>query len=103
MVTRTATRPIEKTNTLTAGCTHHWVIEPAQGPLSGGVCKKCGAHKEFHNSLSDLWPSEEESAKKTAILDDEEPEAKSEGVDEEEEVMAGAARNKAPAKKRKER
>jgi len=34
-------------------CRHHWVIEGARGPTSRGVCKLCGAEKEFHNS----WPS----------------------------------------------
>lgn len=31
---------------------HYWVIEAARGPISRGVCKFCGAVKEFHNS----WP-----------------------------------------------
>lgn len=31
-------------------CTHYWLIESADGPISQGVCKFCGARKEFHNS-----------------------------------------------------
>ena len=34
---------------LTAQCIHHWVIEPPTGPVSKGVCKKCGEEKEFDN------------------------------------------------------
>ena len=30
-------------------CVHHWVIEPPTSPLSKGICKICGAEKEFYN------------------------------------------------------
>lgn len=30
-------------------CVHHWVIDPPEGPVSRGVCKKCGAVQEFPN------------------------------------------------------
>jgi len=29
----------------------HWVIEPPNGKLSTGKCKKCGKEKEFENSF----------------------------------------------------
>ena len=35
-------------------CRHHWKIESAVGPTSKGVCKFCGAEREFVNSLADL-------------------------------------------------
>ena len=31
-------------------CARHWVIEPARGARSAGVCKLCGAAKAFANS-----------------------------------------------------
>jgi len=34
-------------------CCHHWIIESAAGPVSQGVCKFCGAQKEFKNYLLD--------------------------------------------------
>jgi hypothetical protein len=34
-------------------CRHHWIIEAPQGATSWGVCKVCGAKKEFPNSASD--------------------------------------------------
>ncbi len=34
------------------GCKHHWVIEPADGITSIGVCKVCKARMEFYNSLT---------------------------------------------------
>ena len=28
-------------------CAHHWLIESPAGPTSTGVCKHCGAVREF--------------------------------------------------------
>jgi len=39
-------------------CRHYWVIEGARGPISRGVCKFCGAEREFYNSWSDLTHAE---------------------------------------------
>ena len=37
-------------------CRHYWIIEAAEGPTSKGVCKYCGAEKEFQNSWAEsLW------------------------------------------------
>ena len=37
-------------------CTHHWVIDAADGHLSSGVCKLCHAAREFENSLeAPIW------------------------------------------------
>lgn len=35
-------------------CHHYWVIESPNGPTSKGVCKFCGAKKEFLNSMPDF-------------------------------------------------
>jgi hypothetical protein len=32
-------------------CNHHWVIDSPEGPVSTGICKFCGATKEFTNYL----------------------------------------------------
>ncbi len=32
-------------------CRHYWIIESAEGPISKGVCRLCGAEKEFFNSF----------------------------------------------------
>lgn len=34
-------------------CCHHWIIQPAEGPLSLGVCRVCGENREFRNYLGD--------------------------------------------------
>ena len=33
----------------TAVCRHHWVIQPADGPVSNGSCQICGETREFKN------------------------------------------------------
>jgi hypothetical protein len=37
-------------------CRHFWVIEVANGPMSGGKCKFCGAKKEFYNAFPEFNP-----------------------------------------------
>ncbi len=40
-------------------CHHYWVIESPKGPTSRGVCKFCGAEKEFKNYVPDSrWVSD---------------------------------------------
>ena len=31
-------------------CAHHWVIDRPNGPMSDGVCQRCGERREFTNS-----------------------------------------------------
>jgi len=38
-------------------CTHHWIIETAEGPLSKGVCQNCNNKREFSNSIGPLGMS----------------------------------------------
>ena len=30
-----------------AVCRHHWLLDPPSGPLDHGVCKFCGAVRDF--------------------------------------------------------
>jgi len=40
-------------------CRHHWLIESPHGATSMGICKLCGAQKEFRNSAHGwLWEDE---------------------------------------------
>ena len=40
-------------------CIHRWVIESPNGAMSHGICRHCGAEKEFPNSAGDgLWERE---------------------------------------------
>ena len=38
-------------------CAHHWLIDRPNGPLSEGVCQRCGERREFANSaeLASTW------------------------------------------------
>ncbi len=37
-------------------CRHHWLIQPAAGPISLGVCQMCGETREFKNYVeSGFW------------------------------------------------
>jgi len=31
-------------------CRHHWLIDPPRGETSRGVCRLCGASRDFLNS-----------------------------------------------------
>ena len=35
----------------TPPCRHHWIIQPAESPVSLGVCRLCLEEKEFHNAI----------------------------------------------------
>jgi hypothetical protein len=37
-------------------CRHYWVIEVANGPVSRGKCKYCGAKKDFYNAFPEFNP-----------------------------------------------
>ena len=41
------------TNFIISRCAHHWVIAVPNGPISDGVCQRCGHQKQFQNSLPD--------------------------------------------------
>ena len=48
-----------------SACLHHWIIEPAVGPVSAGSCQKCGEVKEFKNSIDyeTEWTNRREMAR----------------------------------------
>jgi hypothetical protein len=42
-------------------CRHYWIIEVANGPKSRGVCRYCGASRDFLNSIPDINPPKRRS------------------------------------------
>ncbi len=48
MVQNTIIPTIEETEA-TPQCRHHWVIQPADGLVSQGVCQVCGEIRDFKN------------------------------------------------------
>ena len=82
-------------------CRHHWVIQPADGPVSNGLCQVCGETREFKNYVeSATWGDGRISSKGTSPtetvdstsddddINDQEIEKEPESVDEEVEVEA---------------
>jgi len=59
---------IETTKAPEAGHFHRWRIEEPNGPTSRGVCKVCGAEKQFKNWLAegDFITNEEHRAMASA-------------------------------------
>ena len=49
---------IEKTVGKT-DCKHYWLIEPALGPTSKGICKYCGQSRVFLNIVEENQPKED--------------------------------------------
>ena len=51
--------PPEEEGRSIPACHHHWIIEPATGPVSRGQCQSCQEVREFKNSVGDgNWFSE---------------------------------------------
>ena len=48
---RTRVRETFEREAVNDGCPHYWLIESAKGPTSRGVCKACGATKDFFNAI----------------------------------------------------
>lgn len=45
-----ASQPVQGPAEAPGPCAHHWRIETPNGTFSDGVCRKCGAAKQFRNS-----------------------------------------------------
>lgn len=55
-------------------CSHYWIIEPANGPTSRGVCRNCHESKVFNNSVVE---AERESHDLRPLVEIDKPLAKS--------------------------
>lgn len=49
MVQQVETAPVPEVSEGSLVCRHHWLIQAADGPTSGGVCRICGETREFKN------------------------------------------------------
>ncbi len=43
-------------------CCHHWMIEPPNGPVSRGVCRRCGYQRQFWNTPVELQSARDDTA-----------------------------------------
>ena len=49
-------------------CHHHWLIDSVGGPTSKGVCRLCGAERQFKNYLEgSKWDAEPASAEPVRV------------------------------------
>ena len=49
-------------NFIAAACSHNWVNESSNRPLSHGECQRCGETREFSNSVdTPPWPISQRS------------------------------------------
>ncbi len=67
-------------------CRHHWMLERADGPISRGVCRFCGAEREFRNYITDCLCEGKELPLGEARMDvglDTEPDVSLRKVDQE--------------------
>ncbi len=69
-------------------CPHHWVIEPADGPTSEGVCRKCAEVKTFaKNVAQNTWSNQGDPTPSASQVRDRKrsrPEGQAEGQAEDE-------------------
>lgn len=49
-------------------CSHHWRIEPADGPKSRGICKLCGEERWFCNSIPEYDRGYDEGQRRREIV-----------------------------------
>jgi hypothetical protein len=45
-------------------CAHHWMLPRPGGPTSNGICKFCGAEREFSNTTASGWVARTGTRKK---------------------------------------
>ena len=76
-MTTAPTPELENTKAAVEVCRHHWVIQPADGPVSNGSCQICGEIRKFKNYVeSATWgdsriASKNSSATAESTSDDE--------------------------------
>ncbi|MCH7737825.1 MAG: hypothetical protein IH872_10560 [Chloroflexi bacterium] len=58
---------IEDNAATIAVCRHHWVIQPADGPVSKGACQICGETREFKNYVESATWGDSRIASKNSV------------------------------------
>ena len=56
----------ENTEAAVEVCRHHWVIQPADGPVSNGSCQICGENRQFKNYVESATWGDSRIASKNA-------------------------------------
>jgi len=63
------TPELENTEAAVEVCRHHWVIQPADGPVSNGSCQICGENREFKNESANWGDSRIASKNASATVE----------------------------------
>ena len=56
MVLHQQSSPVSIQGASVLRCCHHWIIEPADGPVSMGTCRFCHESRAFKNSVVEAEP-----------------------------------------------
>ena len=48
---------VEAVTDVASDCAHHWVLGSPAGAVCQGVCKRCGAEREFSTAPERGWVS----------------------------------------------
>ena len=75
------TEPVEESEG--PQCCHHWVIQPATGPVSSGACQVCGEIREFKNYVEASTWGDDKGASRTRNVVKEAVPARTESEEEE--------------------
>ena len=68
-ITTTPTPQLENTKAAVEVCRHHWVIQPADGPVSNGSCQICGENRKFKNYVeSATWGDSRIGSKNSSAI-----------------------------------
>jgi len=59
MATQRLTTEVSEETRAIGACRHHWIIEPAGGPVSRGVCRICNEVRDFNNSFPGILSNED--------------------------------------------
>ena len=65
-ITTAPTPELENTKAAVEVCRHHWVIQPADGPVSNGSCQICGENRKFKNYVESATWGESRIASKNS-------------------------------------
>ncbi len=69
MVTIASEDRVGRDEALSEECFHHWLIDSPSGPTSTGVCRLCGAEREFRNFLEGArWEDDSSSGQAAASV-----------------------------------
>ena len=71
MISGVVEQPVKEVETQeeVTTCVHHWIIDPPDGPVSVGHCKKCGEERLFQNYFPhSIWEGKQTDDQAAKLL-----------------------------------